>query len=398
MPEYRPFRILATLLMAGSIPGCQQLEPEDSHVREAWNQSYADQTSGKADSVACSGITVADQGDFQGQVILTFDDGPNPNTTPEILRLLREHRNSVDEAAPIEATFFVLGKRLHGEQAESMITDMVADGHLVGNHTNEHFDLRRLSTTRARAEVDNVTNRLAELELPGNYLRFPFGSAGCSKVALVQSMDYRVAGWHVDSADWCFASSKGGVGHCDRRTFKYVDETYRDDMVGLILSQLKLHNGGILLMHDVHENTKDTLPDILRALDDAGYSYTNLNDRIALPKLNGQLERQWVGSLCGPEQSCYFEHGGEASYCMPVNVDTQAGFCSLACEGYCPDLAGMAPTFCVALDDGQSGACIPQSVEKNTFCEDLPGTQTTLAERYVGDSNAPAKSSEVCLP
>ena len=335
-----------------------------------------------------------DQGDFQRKVILTFDDGPDPDSTPEVLRVLRDHKDADGDPAPVKATFFVLGRQLRGAQAEAIITEMVADGHLVGNHTDSHLNLRQLSTSAARSQVQKATEQLTELGFESDYFRFPYGSASCAKVSLVQSMDYRVTGWHVDSADWCFASSKGGVGHCDARTFKYVDDDYRDDMVGLILSQLEIRNGGILLMHDVHDNTKEMLPNILQALDEAGYQYTHLSDAGTLPLLN----RQWIGSPCDDKHSCAFNNGSQPSACLEVDPITNAGFCSLPCEGYCPDMAGQAPTFCVAVGEAQTGSCVPQAVEENDFCNDLAGTKVQTADRFIGDSSAPDKRSEVCLP
>ncbi|PKN48966.1 MAG: hypothetical protein CVU63_03475, partial [Deltaproteobacteria bacterium HGW-Deltaproteobacteria-20] len=73
------------------------------------------------------------------------------------------------------------------------------------------------------------------------------------------------------------------------------------------------------------------------------------------------------------------------------------GYCSLACNGYCPDKAGMAPTFCVSLD-GNSGQCVPKSSVENGYCADLPGTTAQSMGRYIGTSTASATSADVCVP
>ena len=110
----------------------------------------------------------------------------------------------------------------------------------------------------------------------------------------------------------------------------------------------------------------------------------------------------WVGRPCQEHLDCLFEDAGQAAFCLQFTstenlVTTPRGFCSLPCEGYCPDLAGAAPTFCVSLDEA-SGFCAPRAHEKNAFCEKIPGTSALETERFIGTSNAYPKTAVTCMP
>lgn len=110
----------------------------------------------------------------------------------------------------------------------------------------------------------------------------------------------------------------------------------------------------------------------------------------------------WVGRPCQEHIGCLFEDKGQAAFCLQFTtteylVTTPRGFCSLPCEGYCPDLAGAAPTFCVSLD-GASGFCAVRAHEKNDFCDKIPGTSPREAERFIGSSSAYPKTAVTCMP
>jgi peptidoglycan/xylan/chitin deacetylase (PgdA/CDA1 family) len=77
------------------------------------------------------------------RIALTFDDGPDPRTTPRILDSLREH--------DLKATFFVLGR--HVKERPGLLRRIVKEGHTVGNHTYNHTDMSDLSQKRMRLEL-----------------------------------------------------------------------------------------------------------------------------------------------------------------------------------------------------------------------------------------------------
>lgn len=103
----------------------------------------------------------------------------------------------------------------------------------------------------------------------------------------------------------------------------------------------------------------------------------------------------WVGSLCQQDSHCGFSSGGERGACQALPQD---GMCVMSCEGYCPDKSGKATTFCVSLDGGRSGACLPRAHSLNSNCADIPGTLALELDRHIGRSGASRASRTVCFP
>jgi peptidoglycan-N-acetylglucosamine deacetylase len=102
----------------------------------------------------------------RGAVALTFDDGPDPLTTPELLKLLRRHRAA--------ATFFVTGQRVvrHPE----LVRAMVAEGHSIGNHSFRHDLLGACRSARTMAaEIDATQRALTALGVEPLAYRPPMG-------------------------------------------------------------------------------------------------------------------------------------------------------------------------------------------------------------------------------
>lgn len=102
----------------------------------------------------------------------------------------------------------------------------------------------------------------------------------------------------------------------------------------------------------------------------------------------------WVGTTCAPgdDGECSYTYGEERGFCWDGG-----GYCSMRCEGRCPDRYGHAETFCVEGPDG-TGICVPKAGVLNHDCADIPGTEARSADRFVGASGVPARTSVVCLP
>lgn len=116
---------------------------------------------------------------------------------------------------------------------------------------------------------------------------------------------------------------------------------------------------------------------------------------VLLDRLSGGgTAAPWVGSTCTGDADCGFTAGGKPGFCF-VPDGASAGFCSLSCEGYCPDQPGRAPTFCVDRAAG-GGMCAVKAGPLNHQCADLPGTEVATMERYLGASSAPPATAEVC--
>ena len=368
-----------------------QDEPYDSSGISAWGEAYEKRESGKGDTPGCSGVLVPDTSGFGGRIALTFDDGPEPRPTNMVLDVLQAH--------DVKAAFFINGKRVDSSADQEALRRIVDEGHILANHSQNHTNLGTQSElATVEAEVDATHSIIEEAGVDPVYFRFPFGSSTCATADLVESFGYRITGWHNDSADWCFASRTGGVGHCAESTFKHVDDDFRDDMVGLVMSQARARNGGILLFHDVHMNTAETLDEIISRLQDEGFTFVNIDDVGTFPLLNNDdLDSlPWTGTTCVENTECA---GFMAGSCLTYDApDGTAGFCTTACEGFCDDFPGRAGTFCTSPDGGASGTCMSKPGDANNDCADLPGTSIQQRSRFIGDSGAPATTAAVCFP
>lgn len=103
----------------------------------------------------------------------------------------------------------------------------------------------------------------------------------------------------------------------------------------------------------------------------------------------------WVGEPCTVDSDCDFSSGGAQAFCYDYEG---GGFCSLPCEGLCPDRPGEAYTFCVASDTQGTGVCASYSATQNSFCGDIPGAEQREMTRYVGSSSLAARRRTVCMP
>ncbi len=369
--------------------------------QEDLNDAYAElmATEGKADGATCSGVRPPDSSGFDGRIAITFDDGPDLDRTPRILEVLAAHHAT--------ATFFINGKNVRTDAHWALLRQMRDGGHILGNHSQNHKNSRNLDADAWRLEVQGTHEILAtvlgEVDLQPTFFRFPFGSANCTTYGVVTDLGYHVTGWHIDSADWCFNSSTGGYGHCDERTFRYVPDSYRDDFAGFVLYQAEANQGGILLFHDVKSYTVEHLDEALTALEDSGFTFTRLDDIETFPLLNGVIPPRspWVGDPCEDNSDCGFLSGDVGGFCFTYESIEDGfvhGFCSLPCEGYCPDQDDTAPTFCVESPTAGEGICVSKAYPTNESCAAIPGTAAQEVDRFLGSSGAAAGTALVCVP
>jgi peptidoglycan/xylan/chitin deacetylase (PgdA/CDA1 family) len=364
----------------------------------AWDAAAQERVEGKADNASCSGTVIPDRRGFGKRIALTFDDGPDLVKTPQVLAILAAH------GAP--ATFFVNGSKVRSAEHRALLQRVALAGHLVGNHTQNHANLSQVSTAKRRSEVSQTHDLLAAAGVAPQFFRFPFGAANCTATALVREYGYRVTGWHIDSADWCYAAARGGVGVCDPGTFRWVPDQYRRSITAYVLSQARATGGGVLLLHDVHAYTVSVLDDVLTALEADGFTFVRLDDAAVFPLLNGAPTTPakppaWIGTPCGDDSACVIAEAGAAGgRCEVFSLaDDPAvyGFCTVACEGYCPDRNGAGGTFCTSLD-GVKGTCAARAGDANRNCAAIPGTAPRAADRFIGRTSAAPRTVTVCLP
>jgi peptidoglycan/xylan/chitin deacetylase (PgdA/CDA1 family) len=131
-------------------------------------------------------------------VALTFDDGPWPGQTEQVLAILQE-RN-------VPATFFMLGMRV--ERAPDLARAVVNAGHLVGNHTYWHVDLSRAQPDVAYWEIEATSQLIAQTTgVRPTWIRAPGGSLGGPAQAYIAQAGLHSALWNVDPQDWREGSS-----------------------------------------------------------------------------------------------------------------------------------------------------------------------------------------------
>ena len=157
---------------------------------------------------SCAQQPAPDQGPFGLAVAMTFDDGPNPATTPSILATLR--------AENIPATFFMVGWRLETAAAQALALEIHQDPLFrVANHTYDHLGLPTLTPQEVVNQVETTSERIREAigdacYFP-TYFRFPFGFSDCTSMEVVREHGFGVAGVNIEPADWCYGQGGGTV-------------------------------------------------------------------------------------------------------------------------------------------------------------------------------------------
>lgn len=184
------------------------------------------------------------------RVALTFDDGPNPKTTPEVLKTLDEYQ--------VKATFFLLGT--NAKSNPDIVKEIKKANHEIASHTNTHSDLTTLTPEQVKADIDKSDQAIKEItgEKPA-YIRPPYGAVN-KKVAEI--IKRPLIQWSVDSNDWSLKNKE--------KIAERVKST--------------VYPGSIILLHDIQEQSAQALPDILRFLKEENYELVTISELLNSPK------------------------------------------------------------------------------------------------------------------
>jgi peptidoglycan/xylan/chitin deacetylase (PgdA/CDA1 family) len=200
-------------------------------------------------------------------VALTFDDGPHPEYTPQILDILSENG--------VKAVFCVLGAQV--ERHPKLVQRMVDEGHVLCNHTFDHdAKLRERSDEQIIADMERTEEAIKEA-VPNSvvsYFRQPMGYVSDNVAVVAASLDYRPLNWSIDTRDWEKPGAKA--------------------MVSTVEDELKA--GSIIIMHDGGGNRDDTvaaLPRIIDAIDDAGLPIVVPQRPFTAELVESQLAALW---------------------------------------------------------------------------------------------------------
>ncbi|MCD8012249.1 MAG: polysaccharide deacetylase family protein [Lachnospiraceae bacterium] len=216
------------------------------------SERSADEASGESDEEGLS-----DSGEFDEEgpgdsweeakrVALTFDDGPHPVYTVELLDGLAERG--------VCATFFVIGENIPGNEA--IIERMDQEGHLIGNHTYDHVKISDLSVEEACEQVEKTSALIREITgKDTEYVRPPFGAW---RKDLECSFEMFPVLWDVDPLDWTTKNTSDVV----RRV---LEATEPDD---------------IILLHDCYDSSVEAALQIVDALTEQGYEFVTVDELI----------------------------------------------------------------------------------------------------------------------
>jgi peptidoglycan/xylan/chitin deacetylase (PgdA/CDA1 family) len=187
------------------------------------------------------------------EVVLTFDDGPWPGTTPKVLAALAQEC--------VRATFFLIGKS--ASEHPELVRRMAAEGHTIAHHTWAHRNLKYMKPEAAIGEIDKG---IAAVEtalhgkastIPGTpFFRFPFFETTPATLDALQRRGIVVFGADLWASDW--------------------NPMTPVQQLKLLTERLQVARKGIILLHDPKAQTAAMLPAFLRYLRDNRYRVVHL--------------------------------------------------------------------------------------------------------------------------
>ncbi|MEH1919743.1 polysaccharide deacetylase family protein [Nostoc sp.] len=189
----------------------------------------------------------------QKVIALTFDDGPWPESTAQVLDILKQNQ--------IKGTFFLIGQNV--KNYPSLVKREIAEGHVIGNHTWHHW-YQFLNPQAAAYEIDHTADLIYQVTgIKTNLFRPPGGIMHNGVAAYARNSKYAIVLWSSDSVDY----SRPAVP-------KLINNVFR-----------QAKPGGIVLMHDGGGNRSKTvqaLPEIIANFRKQGYSFVTIPELLEM--------------------------------------------------------------------------------------------------------------------
>ncbi len=192
-------------------------------------------------------------------LVLTFDDGPHPRYTDQILEILKKYG--------LKAVFFEVGRNLGPETTDvapklaataAVSERILAEGSTIGNHSYSHPVLSKMTEEGYTREIE-TTNALltAILKQPPVLFRPPYGATNSAITTKVQADRMKSILWNVDSEDWA--------------------DPVPNSIAERVVEEVEKQGRGIILFHDIHKVTLAVLPMVIETLEKDGYRFTSWN-------------------------------------------------------------------------------------------------------------------------
>jgi len=233
--------------------------PQPPDTGRLWNAAIARDSSPEL-------VTRGRTGTFGGRIALTFDDGPDRQSTPLILDSLRRHH--------LKATFFVIGRQV--KKNPGLVRRIVEEGHTIANHTYDHADLSVLSPKRMRLELRRTQEGVDDAlgyHYPMALMRPPYGNpylGGSDALPefrrVVREQKLFPVMWTLDPSDYLFGGHPEGVVRGVLPAGKKGRKAERDQ---------------VLLLHDTHRQTARGLSEIIDHYERSGQLFAEVNELLA---------------------------------------------------------------------------------------------------------------------
>lgn len=189
-------------------------------------------------------------------VALTFDDGPDPVTTPKLLKFLYDQN--------VSATFFMLGFRARDNVD---LVKWAGENHEIGSHTMWHNNLTKLSVSEVRADIQDAKGVFKHiLGQEPILMRPPYGAI--NRVVRENAGGIMI-GWTVDTLDW----------------------QHKNPVLTVQRVMEQVFDGAIILMHDIHATSVEAVPTVVEKLREAGYEFVTVSE---LAKIKGESLKRGV--------------------------------------------------------------------------------------------------------
>ncbi|MEK4387322.1 polysaccharide deacetylase family protein [Solibacillus sp. FSL W7-1464] len=178
------------------------------------------------------------------KIALTFDDGPHPKVTRQILKTLEKYE--------AKATFFVVGQEV--KEHPEILKEVHNAGHEIGNHTFNHEKLTKLKPEKIKQQIQSADTIIkSTIGHQATVFRPPYGSYDKT---ITDQLTVPNVLWTIDTLDW----------------------KHRDPKKTVLAVKERAKNGSIILMHDIHQATADALDEVLAMLQKQGYEFVTVSD------------------------------------------------------------------------------------------------------------------------